>query len=147
MAAAFEGLKPGFDYRCRATAISSVGEGPFSEPTFNSRTLADIPSDPDKPTCVALSNVSVKLMWFAPLENGAAITRFEVKREDTVLAGVLALESRERVENGALPDLSLEIESARGVHPQRRCHSRDPRSNRPQRVGSDSDPPPSDFLS
>ena len=46
MAAAFDSLKPGFDYRCRATAISSVGEGPFSPPTFNSRTPPDLPAGP-----------------------------------------------------------------------------------------------------
>ncbi|KAH8047309.1 hypothetical protein JL722_13119 [Aureococcus anophagefferens] len=82
MAAAFDGLRPGFDYRVRASAVSSVGEGPFSDPTYNARTPPDLPGDPATPTVEALSNEAVKVSWFAPPENGAAITRFEVERDD-----------------------------------------------------------------
>jgi len=81
MAAAFEDLKPGFDYRCRVSAVSSVGEGPFSPPTFNSRTPANTPATPACPVVAAVSQTAVRIRWATPLDNGSAITRFEVRRD------------------------------------------------------------------
>ena len=82
MAAAFDELKPGFDYRCRVSAISSVGEGPFSLPTYNAKTPPDYPANPRCPVVKALSQTALKLKWVAPLENGSAIMRFLIRRKD-----------------------------------------------------------------
>ncbi|KAH8077594.1 myosin light chain kinase [Aureococcus anophagefferens] len=80
MAAAFDGLRPGFDYRVRASAVSSVGEGPFSDPTYNARTPPDLPGDPATPTVEALSNEAVKVSWFAPGKRRG--DHAEVERDD-----------------------------------------------------------------
>jgi hypothetical protein len=82
MAAAFDELKPGFDYRCRVSAVSSVGEGPFSLPTYNAKTPPDHPANPRCPIVKALSQTALKLKWVAPLENGSAIMHFLIRRKD-----------------------------------------------------------------
>ena len=82
MAAIFDGLKPGFDYRCRVSAISSVGEGPFSPATYNARTPSDFPAPPAPPFVEAQSQTVLKVKWVPPVENGSAIIGFEIRRQD-----------------------------------------------------------------
>ncbi|KAJ1461708.1 fibronectin type III [Pelagophyceae sp. CCMP2097] len=82
MGMTFEGLQPGLDYRFRVAAVSSIGQGPFSASTSNTRASSDRPARPLAPNCVALSKTSVRVTWCAPMEHGASVKRYELQRLD-----------------------------------------------------------------
>ena len=83
MAARFEGLEAGIEYRFRVSAQSSVGIGPFSEPTYSCPTSANVPDKPSVPTVTQLSKTRLGVQWEPPHERGSALLLWQLARHDT----------------------------------------------------------------
>ena len=81
MAYAYPDLEPGREYRFTVSAVSAMGEGPPSPPTYSTATLAAPPCQPFAPTGSGTSLTSLRVTWTPPSESGAAITKYEVQQE------------------------------------------------------------------
>ncbi|KAJ8604454.1 hypothetical protein CTAYLR_000922 [Chrysophaeum taylorii] len=82
MAFEFSDLKPGYEWRFRVRAVSAVGEGPFSPPTYSVATPPAVPDRPSPPTGVAVSMTTIQVSWTTPRASGSAVERFELEDGD-----------------------------------------------------------------
>lgn len=81
MALKFEGLDPSFEWKFRVSAISTLGQGRFSQPTYTVALPPSAPAVPEAPTGNALSKSEIRVSWRTPRTNGSPIQRFELKSQ------------------------------------------------------------------
>ena len=78
MEATIPNLIAGSEYDVRVRAISTNGNGEYGEESFTTRSTAAVSDAPQSLTLVP-ENMRLRASWLEPLDNGSAVTAYEVQ--------------------------------------------------------------------